>query len=133
MYLNRLRKTLFVASLITVAALCCRDTAMAQGNTLVVTPTNLSFRTYSEMSTTGLFSLTADMYDWTISAFSSTAVSTGNIGNTFRSIGVGADAPVARFLDANRKIRARYRIKQVGPAGSAQWCNSIDQAVWFVR
>jgi hypothetical protein len=103
------------------------------GTSPIAVPSALSFRTYGRMNTTGLFTQTLDLYDWSISNFSTTAVTTSNIANTFRAAGVGADAPVSRFVDGANRVRARYRIRQTGPAASAAWCFEIDQAIWLVR
>lgn len=108
-------------------------TVEVDGTSPIAAPSALSFRTFGRMSTTGLFSQTLDMYDWTITGFSATAVTTSNIANTFRAAGVGADAPVSRFVSGSNQVRARYRIRQTGPAGSSAWCFDLDQAIWLVR
>lgn len=103
------------------------------GTCPLLAPSQLQFRTYGRMNTTGLFSQTLDLYDWSTNAFSTTAVTTSNIGNTFRAAGVGANTPVSRFVNAAGRVVGRYRIRQTGPAGTAAWCFELDQAVWLVR
>jgi len=108
-------------------------TVEADGTSPIANPTQMAFRTFGKMNTTGLFSQTLDLYDWSLGNFSPTATSTTNIGATFRAVAVGADAPVARFVSGSNGVRARYRIRQTGPAASASWCFELDQAVWLVR
>lgn len=103
------------------------------GTSSVIVPSQLKFRTYGRMSTTGLFSLTLDLYDWTIGAFSTTAVMTKNVNNTFQFAEVFADAPASRFVSGSGRVVGRYRVHQTGPAGAALWCYELDQANWLIR
>lgn len=108
-------------------------TVEVNGTSPVASPTQFQFRTFSRMSITGSFSETIDLFDWNLNNFSPSAVFTATLGTTYVPIGVAADVPVSRFVGSGNAIRARYRIRQVGPASSAFWCCDMDQAVWFVR
>lgn len=108
-------------------------TVEVDGTSPIASPIAIQFRTYSQMSVTGSFSVTLDLYNWTTNAFSATAVNTTPITNVWKAAGVAADAPIARFISGTNKMRARYRVRQTGPASSNAWCNDLDQAVWFVR
>ena len=108
-------------------------TVEVEGTSPLATPAEMQFRTYSLMSVSGVFSQTVDLYDWSISAFSTTTANTTSINTTYKPIGVSANTPVARFVNGSNRVRARYRVRQTGPASSSFWCNDLDQAVWFVR
>jgi hypothetical protein len=108
-------------------------TVELDGTSSIANPSQMSFRTYGRMSASGLFSQTLDLYDWNLGSFSTTAATTSNIGTTFRFASVSADAPVGRFVSGSNQVRARYRIRQTGPAGTPFWCFDLDQAIWLVR
>ncbi|MBS1715771.1 MAG: hypothetical protein JST30_15700 [Armatimonadetes bacterium] len=108
-------------------------TVEVEGNSPLASPSHINFRTYGKMSISGLFSETVDLYDWTQSAFSTTAVNTVAVNQNLKAVGVNADAPQARFVSGTGRLRARYRIRQTGPAAAIGWCYDLDQAVWFVR
>ncbi len=108
-------------------------TVEVNGTSPIPSPSQLSFRTYGRMNASGLFSQTLDLWDWNLGNFSPTAVTTSTIGTTFRAAGVGANAPVGRFVGSSNQVRARYRIRQTGPAGTPAWCFNLDQAIWLIR
>ncbi|MCW5935987.1 MAG: hypothetical protein KIT11_01605 [Fimbriimonadaceae bacterium] len=108
-------------------------TVEIEGTSPINNPSSMQFRTYSKMENAGAFSTTLDLFDWNLNNFSPTAVSTTTISTSYKPVGVAANAPVGRFVGAANKVRARYRIRQTGPSSGAIWCNSLDQAVWFVR
>lgn len=108
-------------------------TVEISGTCPISNPSQMQFRTYGRMNTTGLFSETLDMYDWSLNNFSPTAVTVTNISNAYKAAGVGANAPISRFINASGRVTGRYRIRQTGPSGAAVWCFELDQAVWLVR
>lgn len=108
-------------------------TVEVDGTSPITSPIAMQFRTYSQMNVSGTFSVTLDLYDWSTNSFSATAVSTTPLANVWKAAGVAADAPISRFVSGTNKVRARFRIRQTGPASSNSWCNELDQSVWFVR
>ncbi|MCW5938328.1 MAG: hypothetical protein KF884_07745 [Fimbriimonadaceae bacterium] len=108
-------------------------TVELDGTSSVANPSQMIFRTYGRMSASGLFSQTLDLYDWNLGIFSPTTFVTSNTNTTYRFASLIADAPVGRFIDGQNRVRARYRIRQTGPAGTPFWCFDLDQAIWLVR
>ncbi len=103
------------------------------GTSPVTVPVSLVFRTFSRMSASGAFTMTQDLYDFTTSSFSATGSVIIPISSNYVSIAVAGDGDLARFLGPMNAVKARYRVRQVGPAAASLWCNEMDQAVWFVR
>lgn len=113
-------------------ALSSPVTVEVEGTSPTLTPTLIRFRTYGRMANTGAFGETLDLYDWSLGAFSTTAVNTSAIGTNNRIVVVSGDAPVGRFVNAQGKVRGRFRVRQTGPTSTAAWCFEADQAVFIV-
>lgn len=108
-------------------------TVELDGTSPTASPVKLTFQTISRVTVSGPLTITLDLFDWTTNSFSSTAVTTTPVGTGYSSALVGGDGNIARFIGSGNKVRARYRIRAVGPTSNASWCNEMDQAVWYVR
>ncbi|MCW5936588.1 MAG: hypothetical protein KIT11_04700 [Fimbriimonadaceae bacterium] len=95
-------------------------------------PTSLSFTVLSRMDTTGSFSQILDMYNWQTNSFDATDVRTDAVGTTFTERTLNGTGSLGRYVGGGNALRARYRIKQTGPAGASIWCQLTDRAVWTV-
>ncbi|QYK56809.1 MAG: hypothetical protein KF733_04830 [Fimbriimonadaceae bacterium] len=94
-------------------------------------PTDLKFEMVAKMDTTGAFSQTLDLYDFQTNAFDSNDVRTDSINTTYATRTLTATGNLGRYFSAGNAVRARYRIKQTGPAGASIWCHQADQAKWI--
>ena len=96
-------------------------------------PQTLKFRTFSKMTAAGSFSITVDLYDWSLTAFSPVDFYTDAIATPFKSTVVAGSGDLNRYIGSGNAIRARYRIRPTGFIATATWCHDLDQAVWFIN
>lgn len=93
----------------------------------------LSFRFYAKVTTSGNFQVTLDLFNWTQNQFDSTDIRVGTLNTSLAEVVVSASGDVSRYMNASKVIRARFRVKPLGPIGSASWCVDTDQAVFLIQ
>lgn len=100
--------------------------------TVANVPGYLSFYSSSRMTVTGVFQQTLDLYDFNAGAFSAVDSRTDGMSTDFNVRKLDATGNVARCVGPNGEVKARYRVKQTGPASSNAWCADHDFAAWTV-
>lgn len=103
------------------------------GTSPLATPNMLVFRVLSRMQQSGLFQQTLDLFDYRAGAFDPSDLSIANINQTYAEQSVTGSGDLSRYVSNTNEVRARYRVKQTGPAASLIWCSEHDKAVWLVR
>jgi hypothetical protein len=100
--------------------------------TTAVPPLMLDFTVRSRMATVGSFSQTLELFDWTSNAYDPADARTDLIDTNFASRTQSATGSASRY-SASGALRAKYSVRQSGPAASLVWCHEADLAVWSVR
>ena len=87
----------------------------------------------SRMNSAGLFGLTLDMFNWTTNDWDLVNTVTTSVNTTYSLATLNATGNLANLLKStDGSLRARFRVKQTGPAANLQWCHEIDKATWTV-
>jgi hypothetical protein len=107
-------------------------TVEVNGTSPVALPLFLEFQTVSRTSTSGSFTETLDMYDHVADAFDAVDARTFAISTNYDRRAVFGTGSLARYVGPGNALRARFRIRQTGPAASFSWCAEHDVAAWFV-
>lgn len=100
--------------------------------TIPGSPQYLSLVAVSKMDTTGLFQQTLDMFDFAGSGFASGDARTDAVTTTYQTRKLDATGSLTRYQGSGDLYRARYRVRQTGPAASPSWCADHDQVAWIV-
>ncbi|MCW5935747.1 MAG: hypothetical protein KIT11_00375 [Fimbriimonadaceae bacterium] len=90
----------------------------------------LSFLIRGAMVNTGSFSQRLDMFNFVTNAFDVTDFRNDTWTTTFQEVTLNATGSIGRYIGAGNAVRARYQIRQTGPASVNLWCNRTDYAEW---
>ncbi|MCW5939086.1 MAG: hypothetical protein KF884_03900 [Fimbriimonadaceae bacterium] len=97
------------------------------------TASAMSFIIHSRMVNSGSFSQDIQLFDWTLSDWSTTARRVDAITTTFVTRTLNVPTPINRFIrSSDRLVRARWRIAITGPVSVPAWCNDTDFVGWEV-
>jgi hypothetical protein len=99
-----------------------------QGTTSVANPTEITFYVTSRMTISGLFSQELVMVQ-ADGNLSPTVRRTDPLNTNMKTVSLRAEDG-SGFVTSEGFVRARYLIRQTGPAASASWCHEADQASW---
>ncbi|MBS1724109.1 MAG: hypothetical protein JSS66_14280 [Armatimonadetes bacterium] len=94
--------------------------------------TSLALVTYGHMTVSGTFQQTLDMYDFAGASYATGQTRTDSIGTADSLVRLDATGNISRFFGPSNQVKARYRVKQVGPAASNSWCVNHDMVAWAV-
>ncbi len=100
--------------------------------TLPDLPQYISLYTNSRMTVSGVFQQILDLYDFAGSGYATGDTRSDTITTTLTSRKLDATGAVDRYLGTGNTVRARYRIRQTGPAANSVWCAEHDQVGWIV-
>jgi hypothetical protein len=103
------------------------DGTFSSGNCLGVT-----LRVVSRMQQAGAFSQTLELWNWNTGDWDAKDVRTDPVNLSFATRELVVSGDTRRILKSDGSLRARYRIKQTGPAATIIWCQETDQAVWMM-
>lgn len=92
----------------------------------------LSLEFVSRMSVSGLFGLTLDLFNWTTNDWDATNTLSTSLSPNYAQATLNATGTLSNYLKADGSLRARYRVRQTGPAASTAWCHDTDRATWVV-
>lgn len=96
------------------------------------TLTALAFHVNSRMGNAGVFTQTLDLFDWSTNAYSTTDVASSAMSTTYAASDLNATGNVSRYLGPNHELKARFRVKQTGPATTVNWCADFDEATFTI-
>lgn len=98
---------------------------------VTTTPQYLSLIASSRMTVTGVFQQTLELYDRN-GGYAAGDTRTDPMSTTYTNRQLDATGNVVRYLGQNEQVRARYLVRQTGPASSSSWCAEHDWAAWIV-
>ncbi len=93
----------------------------------------VGLRTVARMTVTGSFQQRLELWDWSASRWDPTDTVASAISTTLRTLVVQSTGNANRYLDPNRRLRARYTVRPTGPVGTNAWCVETDQAVFLTE
>lgn len=93
---------------------------------------SFGFRAYARMATAGSFSQRLELWDWQAGQWDPVDTSEAVLDTNFAWQTVMASEPFDRFINAGA-VRARYRVRQTGPAASSLWCHEADHMAWLAE
>ncbi|MBS1721802.1 MAG: hypothetical protein JSS66_02220 [Armatimonadetes bacterium] len=93
---------------------------------------SISFRAVSRMQQPGLFSQTLDCWNWSTNNWDGVDLRTDPVDTTTTTRELVGTGDLSRLLRSDGALRARYRVRQTGPASAFAWCHEMDQAVWTI-
>ncbi len=103
------------------------------GSTQVRAFSSLRFQTVARFQTAGLYRQTLELFDWQANRYDPTDVSSQNMTSTFGVQTVAATGNRARYVGTAGALRARFRVRPIGPTALPIWCVEHDAASWLVN
>lgn len=108
-------------------------TVQIDGSAPVTSATGLKLEFRSRMQSSGVFSLTLDLWNWSTNNWDTTNVLTTGTNTSFVLNTLTATGSISNFLrSSDGALRARYRVRQTGPSSAILWCQETDRANWIV-
>jgi|GEM_PF-5040674 len=108
-------------------------TVQINGTASILSCSALKLTVKSHMVHAGLFSQTLDLFNWNTNDWDIADNRTDNVNTTYTTVDLNGTGNLSRLLrPSDGALRARYRVRQIGPAATYQWCHEVDQAVWIV-
>ena len=87
----------------------------------------------SRMTSSGLFSQTLDLFNWTTNTWDTVDTRTDSMSTAFTDRTLVGSGTLSRLLRADGALRMRYRARSTGPVASQSWCHEVDRLNWILR
>ena len=95
-------------------------------------PLFLSLLSSSRMTTAGVFQQTIELFDFSTNSYGTGDSRTDAVTTAYSDRTLHATGAVSRYLGQGSTVKARYRIRQTGPASNPAWCSEHDFLGWIV-
>lgn len=99
----------------------------------IKSPFAYNLRVESRVTTGGAFNQTLDLYDWSTNSYSTVDARTDTLNTSYKTLELKASGNLDRYVGPGRTLRARLRVKPIGPVGSAQWCTDIERVQYVTQ